>query len=172
VARSCDHHGGRGEYTRDEVLRTLVHAREALGVWLSGNEWTQYGVIRREAARAAGLPEPRIPSLTPINRLFGRYANAREEARISWGGDPEPAATELIERIVKSDSTENEGDSIPDTHADALTRRLWSVVRHLSEVDLSSIYASLAELCAGGAESPRARLCRNALIACQHDRPE
>lgn len=67
-------------YTRDEILRAICTCRQVLGYWPAPWELSEYGRLRREQARVAGRPDPRIPQRSTVLKHFGTWESALREA--------------------------------------------------------------------------------------------
>ena len=66
----------------------MIELRRVFGVWLMSGEYWQFAELRRRAALQLGQPEPRLPTMTPINRLFGGYPALVAQARLAYGEAP------------------------------------------------------------------------------------
>lgn len=88
--RSLHHTGRRDPYTRAELIAVMIELRRVFGVWLMSGEYLQFAELRRRAALQLGQPEPRLPTMTPINRLFGGYPALIAQARLAYGDPPPP----------------------------------------------------------------------------------
>ena len=81
VPHSLHHARFRKAYRPGEVIDAIKACRSYLADWPTPWEYEQWAVIRRRLARAAGLPEPRLPALPPIRKLFGSWDQALAAAR-------------------------------------------------------------------------------------------
>lgn len=164
-AGSLHHAGWRPPYTQAEVIEVLIACRDAFNVWLLGTEYYELRTLRRRAARAAGLPEPRMPSREPIDRLFGNYSRAVDAARRAYGDPVGPELRILADLQAQADVERNRhGNTAGPLHP--LADRLWELLRDGSEADLRLVYAALTRRLRHN-RTLRADLCLRALRCCQ-----
>ena len=80
---SSYHHavGRRKAYTRNEVVWALERFKRTFGDWPTQWEFEAWRPLERRLARERGNPEPRIPSLQQIRKLFGSFDRAVQVAR-------------------------------------------------------------------------------------------
>ena len=57
-------------------------------MWLSSGEYGEYSRSGHSRSRATGRPTPRLPSMTPIKRLYGSYTAAVIDAQAEVGESP------------------------------------------------------------------------------------
>lgn len=68
-------------YRREDVVRALRQAREALGDWPGEWEYLEYRRVALMLGRDAGRTDLRLPQRAAIRRLFGDYARAMSVAQ-------------------------------------------------------------------------------------------
>ena len=68
-------------YSQPEILDAIKRCRGALDNWPTQWEYEEWARLARMAARAAGLPDPRVPVLGPIRTQFGSWDKALAAAR-------------------------------------------------------------------------------------------
>jgi hypothetical protein len=81
VATSHHHARFRRDTLRQEVPEAIMKCRDKLGDWPTEWEYYEWASLARRAARAAGKPEPHLPSSGPVNKLFGNYDEAVAAAK-------------------------------------------------------------------------------------------
>jgi hypothetical protein len=78
---SFAHGGARPGYTRTEACFAIEGFERMFGLMPTEWEFEEWRLLARRLARSAGNPEPRIPGMKQIRKLFGDYARAVETAR-------------------------------------------------------------------------------------------
>ena len=166
-ASSLEHTGSRAAYTPAEIRELLIETRRVLDVWPLSGEYFEYRRLRRRAARFTGSPEPRLPSMTPINRHYGGYDEALRDAQAEVGELPPPAA---------------HGDPLVSKHSrrappeDGVARltpaagHWWRLVQGLAESDRRFLWVALL----GSEHTTNAAVtdhCHFALRTCADDTP-
>ena len=166
-ASSLEHTGSRAAYTPAEIRELLIETRRVLDVWPLSGEYFEYRRLRRRAARFTGSPEPRLPSMTPINRHYGGYDQALRDAQAEVGELPPPAA---------------HGDPLVSKHSrrappeDGVARltpaagHWWRLVQGLAESDRRFLWVALL----GSEHTTNAAVtdhCHFALRTCADDTP-
>jgi hypothetical protein len=159
--RSHHHTGPRPKYTPSEVLAVMIELRRVYGVWLTSGEYKMVVELRRRAALQLGKPEPRLPSMTPINRLFGGYPAVIAAARAEAGETGAPAGA----AIDVADLSPSGLDPVGGARVHPVVGLWWSVVRGRSEADRRFIYLALVRKARGG-RSFRSDVMLSALGRC------
>lgn len=86
VPGSLHHARFRTAYRQSDVEEAIKQCRDDLsGQWPGQWEYLEWAPIRRRLARLAGLPEPRLPGLRPLRKLFGDWDNALRAAQARYG---------------------------------------------------------------------------------------
>ena len=70
-----------GPLKREDGLRALRTFHLEHGFWPSEREYSDWGVIKRRAARANDDPNPRIPASRHLSKWFGDFATALRAAQ-------------------------------------------------------------------------------------------
>ena len=159
--RSHHHTGPRPKYTPLEVLTVMIELRRTFGVWLTSGEYKQLVELRRRAALQLGQPEPRLPSMTPINRLFGGYPAVIAAARAE-SGEPDAAPASANDAANPPLAMLGLGGG---TRVQPVVVLWWNVVRGRSEADRRFIHLALVHR-ARGAASFRSDVMLSALGRC------
>ena len=81
VPSSYRHSKRHRSYTRQEVIAALDECRRWTGEWPTQWVYEEWAKLRRDAARRAGLPQPRLPILKPIRKTFGSFSHALNAAK-------------------------------------------------------------------------------------------
>ncbi|HEX5556364.1 MAG TPA: hypothetical protein VFX13_01960 [Gaiellales bacterium] len=137
---SLQHTGSRPGYTAAEVREVLIEVRRVLGAWPLSGEYFEYRRLRRWAARLTGSPEPRLPSMTPLNRLYGGYEQALRDAQSEVGELPH-GPTNGDRRVSKHSKR-----GAPEEGLARLTpaaQHWWRVVQGLGEPDRRFLWMAL-----------------------------
>jgi hypothetical protein len=93
VASSHHHAVFRRDTLWPEVPEAILLCRTRLDDWPTEWEYYEWANLTRRAARAAGKPEPQLPTAKPVNNLFGNYAEALATAKRFATGDRTPPAS-------------------------------------------------------------------------------
>lgn len=158
--------GYRRAYTRKEALKVIIEMRRVLGVWPTSGEYLWFRELCCRAATVNKKAEPRIPSMTPLNRLFGGYAPAITAAQAKVGEvpleshDTTPPCPEshsvsvvedpAIDVLGLATATSSGSKHAPGAPASEGTERLlpnasiwWKAIRHLSVSDRHLLWITL-----------------------------
>lgn len=72
-------------FTRTEAAAALRAFHDKHGYWPRSQEWGDWSALSRRLARQHGRPDPRLPNLTALRRLFGTFERAIVVARRASG---------------------------------------------------------------------------------------
>lgn len=163
---SLDHTGSRPAYTPAEIREVLIETRRVLGVWPLSGEYFDYRRLRRWAARLTGSPEPRLPSMKPINHHYGGYDQALRDAQAEVGelppaADADPPVSKHAHRAAPEEGR---------ARLTPAAQHWWRLVQGLSESDRRFLWMALV----GSENATKAAVtdhCHFALRACADDTP-
>jgi hypothetical protein len=165
---SLQHTGSRPGYSPTEVREVLIEVRRVLGAWPLSGEYFEYRRLRRRAARLTGSPEPRLPSMKPLTRLYGGYEQALRDAQAEVGELPPPPTHGDGHRSTHYNRAAPEEGLARLTPA---AQHWWRLVQGLGEPDRRFLWTALQ-----GPENTATTAvtdhCRFALRACADATPD
>jgi hypothetical protein len=75
ISADNHHRTFKKPYTREECRNAVRDCAETLGTTPTLMEYTDWTILRRRSARAAGQPEPRLPSREALIQRWGSWKN-------------------------------------------------------------------------------------------------
>ena len=148
----------------------LIELRRVFGVWLISGEYLQFVELRRRAALQLGWPEPRLPTIGPLNGLFGGYAAAIAEARSQFG-EALPVGSSGAPSGNAKHSAAGSGALVDETLRGQLhpvAASWWRVARGMSETDRRFLYLALGRR-TRSTDSFLGELMLSAIARCRDD---
>jgi hypothetical protein len=104
VARSSRRHSApRSPYTPGEIEDAIIDCMLKLDHWPAQQEFLLWVDLERRARRLAREVEPRLPSIAPLRRLYGKeepYTKARRAAERAYHQHPDKAARQAHRRTA------------------------------------------------------------------------
>lgn len=83
VSHDNHHHQFKASYERDECIDAVRQCAEAIGCMPTLSEYNDWAILMRRGARAAGQPEPRLPSRETVIKVWGSWERlARAASRV------------------------------------------------------------------------------------------